>query len=144
MPIFLEQEALTDLLQATREQSLLRLDGLDPHALDAAGQPLWCVLAELTALEHALLAAVTNHASGRPGACQPLLDGTASAAATTPLSSQQHWQTARAALIVAIHTLPFEALHTPLAGSTPLFISELVKRLIGHEQRRIQQLLAPN
>ena len=149
MRVFVEQEAIITLLDETRAvsvQALADLDlalvvepnsgvcGLDVLAHLAAGEAATTLA--LTTLLHADRAKPNHHSM----VTQPMWSANQALDAAQAFT---YWQQARADLLTQIATLRWEHYHQRLptdAGS--LFIGELAKRVIDHEQHHIRALLA--
>ena len=151
MPINLEQEALTDLLTQTRETTVSALTRLDlERPLDALGRHGYDLLRHLTAWERLICTIIAEHERGPLITQIPLSTDQRNAfnraALATPLApeaARQEWEIIRATLREAVNTLTFEAIHRPihLSGGA-MFVSEIIKRVIGHEQHHIRSVCA--
>lgn len=151
MPINLEQEALTDLLTQTRETTVTVLARLDlEQPLDALGRHGYDLLRHLTAWERLISNVITEHGHGPISTHIPLSDPERSAfnraALATPRTHdavRHDWEATRTAMREAVNALAFEAIHRPiLAPSGTMFVSEIIKRVIGHEQHHIRSVCA--
>ena len=149
MRVFVEQEAIITLLDETRAvsvQALADLDlalvvepnsgwrGLDMLAHLAAGE------AQTTLALMALLYAERDQLPEQTAFTQPIWN------VNQPLDAAEaftYWQQVRADLLTQIAALRWEHYHQriPTVGGS-LFIGELAKRLISHEQDYIRALLA--
>ena len=149
MRVFVEQEAIITLLDETRAvsvQALADLDlalvvepnsgwrGLDVLARLAAGE------AQTTLALMALLQAERDQLPEQTAFTQPIWN------VNQPLDAAEaftYWQQVRADLLRQIAALPWNHYHqriSTVGGS--LFIGELAKRLIDHEQYYIRMVLA--
>ena len=149
MRVFVEQEAIITLLDETRAvavQALADLDlalvvepnsgwrGLDVLARLAAGE------AQTTLALMALLQAERDQLPEQTAFTQPIWN------VNQPLDAAEaftYWQQVRADLLRQIAALPWNHYHQRIATDAgSLFIGELAKRLIDHEQHHVRVLLA--
>ena len=149
MRVFVEQEAIITLLDETRAVSVQALADLD-LALVVEPNSGWRgldVLAHLVTWEAqttlalmALLQAERDQLPEQTAFTQPIWN------VNQPLDAAEaftYWQQVRADLLRQIAVLPWNHYHqriSTVGGS--LFIGELAKRLIDHEQYHIRALLA--
>ena len=137
MTLGIEHEALTDLLVATRQQSVKALTSIDLAAATATAPQGYVVLAQLEHWDRWACALLRAHAA-EAVADTAALPAVHIAAQRQPISFE-NWQTTRQTLVATINELTFKALHTAVPlGAGAIYVSELVKRVIGHEQWHIQ------
>lgn len=118
MAVFVEQEAILELLQTSRAASLAALQHLP--AID---------LAQLIALEQQATKDCAAHAK------QP-------AQLVAAANSYDHWQAQRQHLAATIAAIPWASYGQRIqTAAGPLYLGELVKRLIAAEHQQLSQLL---
>ncbi len=118
MAVFVEQEAILELLQTSRAASLAALQYLPPPDL-----------AQLIALEQQ----ATKDCAGHTNQVALL------AAESSGLAQ---WQQQRQRLAETIAALPWASYGRPIqTAAGPIYLGELVKRLIAAEHQQFSQLL---
>jgi hypothetical protein len=144
MALHVEQDALLDLLRESRAVTLAAVASLDlaspfDQESNRRGRDM---LAHLAAGEAATVRALAAHLAGaaETGAAP---DHPALAPPAPPEEIFQRWQQQREQLQATLAKLAWQDYHRRLAvaGGT-MFIGEIVKRLIGHEQFHVRALLA--
>ncbi len=142
MNVHVEQEAILDLLRETRAVALAAVASLDLSVVAASNRRGSEILAELANREAATASALAAHLAGAvdPGA---VADYAPPSPATPAPELLDLWQRQREQLQETIAGLAWVDYHRRLqvAGGA-LFIGEIVKRLIGHEQFQVRALLA--
>ncbi len=144
MALNVEQEAVLDLLRESRAVALAAVASLDlTTGIDAETTRRGSeILAELIAREAATASALAAHLAGAAHAGAAADDAPPSPATPAP-ELLGLWQRQREQLQATIAGLAWADYHRrlPVAGGA-LFIGEIVKRLIGHEQFQVRALLA--
>ena len=148
MRVFVEQEAILTLFEDTRAATLSAIAGLDwSLPLDGAGWRGADVLRHLAAWELEAARALAAHQTGatylappaRAEFNQAIFQTYRHAAAE---QAQESWQAARAELLERVLALEWPGYGRRLsAPDGALFIGELAKRLILHEQEHIRAVL---
>lgn len=118
MAVFVEQEAILELLQTSREASLAAMQYVQPTDLD-----------QLIALEQQATNECAAHANQSP----QLVDAA---------NSFEQWQQQRQQLAYAIAAIPWAGYAQRIqTAAGELYLGELVKRLIAAEHQQLSQLL---
>ena len=148
MPVFVEQEAILTLFEETRSATLSAIAELDwTLSLEEFGWRGADILHHLTAWELEVARALAAEQAGQPYTPP---DSRAifnlfvfqTQRNTSPEQAVERWQAARAEVIERVLALEWPAYGRRL--NTPggwLFIGELAKQLIAHEQGHIRAVL---
>jgi hypothetical protein len=148
MPVFVEQEAILTLFEETRAATLSAIAGLDwTLPLEEFGWRGADILHHLTAWELEVARALAAERAGQPYTAPESraifnLFVFQTQRNASPEQAVERWQAARADLIAGVLALEWPAYGRRL--STPvgqMFIGELAKHLIAHEQGHIRAVL---
>lgn len=148
MRVFVEQEAILTLFEDTRAATLSAIAGLDwALPLDGAGWRGADVLHHLAAWELEAGRAIACHGAGQAYRAPDSRDAFNQAIfarhrQADPEQALEGWQSARASLMERVLALEWAAYGRRICGPDgALFIGELAKRLIAHEQAHMRDLL---